>query len=303
MPAYFTNAQQHFILGGQACLWTENVPTPQHAEYMLLPRLLALAEALWTPQINKDYKRFIMKTELQFERFDKQGINYARSMYNVNIRPQFDSSAKAVNVSLASQTYQYPVYYTTDGTMPTTVSSLYLKPFTINKSSIIKAATYKEGRLVSKINTDTIVVHKAFAAAINMLRANDAFSRLTDGILGTVEPYDQRWVMITDSIATIIIDIKQQQALHDFSMRFMEEPVGYMYLPKSISVSVSADGKHYQSSFAINNTEKPQELRHIKTFSKKLHQEARFIKVEIHNASYNKIAEQNIMMADEIIIK
>ena len=302
MPASFTNAQQHFILGGQACLWTENVHTPQHAEYMLLPRLLALSEALWTPQTKKNYKRFIEKTELQFERFDKQGINYARSMYNVNIRLQFDSSTQRVNVTLANQTHQYPIYYTTDGTAPTAVSSLYLKPFSIHKNSVIKAATFKEGRLVSKINADTIVVHKAFAAAVNTLPDNDAFGRFADGILGTVEPYDRRWVMITDSVATIIIDMKQQQALHSFFMRFMEEPVSYMYLPKSVAVSISADGEYYQPSFTINNTDKPQELRHIKTFSGKLQQQARFIKVEIHNASYNKAAEQNIMMTDEIIV-
>jgi hexosaminidase len=35
------------VLGGQANLWTEYVPDQDTAEYMLLPRLLAMAEALW----------------------------------------------------------------------------------------------------------------------------------------------------------------------------------------------------------------------------------------------------------------
>jgi hexosaminidase len=35
------------VLGGQANLWTEYVADQDTAEYMLLPRLLAMAEALW----------------------------------------------------------------------------------------------------------------------------------------------------------------------------------------------------------------------------------------------------------------
>ena len=303
MPPSFTGEQQKFILGGQGCLWTENIPTPQRVEYMLLPRLLALSEALWTPAKAKNYKRFIEKTEMQFMRFDKQGISYARSMYNVNIRPLFDSSTQTVKLTLANQTYQYPIHYTTDATTPTVKSPLYIKPFEINKNSIIKTATFKNGEIVSKINTDTIVIHKAFAASIKMSHANEASNRLVDGVLGTVEPYDHRWVMTTDSVATIIVDVKKQQLLHLFSMRFMEEPVGNLYLPKSIAVSTSMDGINYQTSFTINNTDKIQELRHVATFKKALQQQARFIKVEIRNASYNKTADQNIMMMDEIIVE
>jgi len=303
MPVSFTGERQKFILGGQGCLWTENIPTPQRVEYMLLPRLLALSEALWTPATAKNYKRFIEKTELQFRRFDRQGINYARSMYNVNSRPLFDSSTQTVKLTLTNQTYQYPIHYTTDETKPTSKSALYAKPVDIIKSSIVKTATFKNGEIISKINTDTIVIHKAFAASIKMSPANESSTRLIDGILGTVEPYDHRWVIITDSVTTIIVDVKKQQLLHSFSMRFMEEPVGNFYLPKSLAVSISADGINYQTSFTINNIDKIQELRHVTTFNKILQQQARFIKVEIHNASYNKIADQNIMMMDEIIIE
>lgn len=47
-PDTLTVDQAKHILGGQANLWTEFVPHPDHAEYMLLPRMPALSEALWT---------------------------------------------------------------------------------------------------------------------------------------------------------------------------------------------------------------------------------------------------------------
>ncbi len=51
------DAQKH-ILGVQANLWTEYIATPEHLEYMLLPRMLALSEVQWCPQGTKDFARF-----------------------------------------------------------------------------------------------------------------------------------------------------------------------------------------------------------------------------------------------------
>ncbi len=46
------------LRGVQANLWTELIATPEHAEYMLYPRLFALAETAWTPASAKEYKGF-----------------------------------------------------------------------------------------------------------------------------------------------------------------------------------------------------------------------------------------------------
>ncbi|MBQ8837832.1 MAG: beta-N-acetylhexosaminidase [Bacteroidales bacterium] len=48
----------HHILGVQCNVWTEFISTPQHMEYMLLPRMLAISEVQWTPAVSKDYERF-----------------------------------------------------------------------------------------------------------------------------------------------------------------------------------------------------------------------------------------------------
>ena len=46
------------VWGVQGNVWTEYIPTPEHAEYMIYPRLLALAEVAWTNPQQKDWKRF-----------------------------------------------------------------------------------------------------------------------------------------------------------------------------------------------------------------------------------------------------
>ena len=63
------------LLGVQANLWTELIPTPEHAEYMLYPRLFALAETAWTPARAKEYKGFRRRARKLLDVFRARGYN------------------------------------------------------------------------------------------------------------------------------------------------------------------------------------------------------------------------------------
>ena len=67
------------ILGPQCNLWTEYIPTPEHLEYMLLPRMLGLSEVAWCPQGTKDYPKFLKEVrEHQYKVLDAMNYNYKR---------------------------------------------------------------------------------------------------------------------------------------------------------------------------------------------------------------------------------
>ena len=63
------------ILGAQANLWTEFIPDPRYLEYMLLPRLCALSEVVWSPASLRDFDDFTRRMTSQYERFAAAGIN------------------------------------------------------------------------------------------------------------------------------------------------------------------------------------------------------------------------------------
>ena len=73
--------RSHHILGVQANLWTEYISTPEHLEYMLLPRLLALAEVQWCRPEHRDYARF-HRVLLDHESavLEQAGYNYRREI-------------------------------------------------------------------------------------------------------------------------------------------------------------------------------------------------------------------------------
>jgi hexosaminidase len=303
-PAGITDEESKHILGVQACLWTENVATAGRVEYMLLPRLLALAEVGWSPPSKKSYPSFIRKVENEFRRFDKEGIQYATSLYNVSIMPVHDTVKNIITVTLADQTHLYPVYYTLDGTAPSSSSKKYKGPFTITKGSVVKAATFDGSRQLGKVNIDTFLLHKATASSIVGDEGN-ALGRLTDGIYGTVEPYDGRWVSFTDSVVVVLLDLGRNAPLRTISLKFMEDQVGNVFLPASVELFASADNKQFKKIHSVVNKEVPEQLlRHVKQLeASSLNTRARFIRIVITNANLSPERQKNIMLLDEITVQ
>lgn len=61
------------ILGAQANLWTERIPTPEHAEYMLYPRMFALAEVVWSDPEGRSYEEFRPRALLRVRKAVEKG--------------------------------------------------------------------------------------------------------------------------------------------------------------------------------------------------------------------------------------
>lgn len=75
-----TPEEQGYILGVQANLWTEYIATWPHAQYMLLPRLSALAEVGWSLD-RKDYGDYLRRVRRLAKLYDAYGYNYAKHIF------------------------------------------------------------------------------------------------------------------------------------------------------------------------------------------------------------------------------
>lgn len=71
-------ALQPYYKGVQANFWTEWVTEPSVLEYLMLPRLAAVAEAGWTPQEKRNYEDFKERIRKDAELYDLKGWNYGR---------------------------------------------------------------------------------------------------------------------------------------------------------------------------------------------------------------------------------
>jgi hexosaminidase len=76
VPGILNADQQKFIIGVQACLWSENIQTPEQAEQHILPRLCALSEVGWTNPERKDWNNFKERLNYHYIYLDRMNVNY-----------------------------------------------------------------------------------------------------------------------------------------------------------------------------------------------------------------------------------
>jgi hexosaminidase len=140
IPNGATAADTKHIIGVQGNLWTEFVPTFARVQHGLYPRVAALSEVGWSPANAHDWTGFLQRLSAELARYRALGIGYADSAF----APAFDVTAGGkgmLHVALSNQTNFGEIRYTTDGSAPTSKSTLYAHPLEISKATL-RAATF-----------------------------------------------------------------------------------------------------------------------------------------------------------------
>ncbi len=141
--------RQH-LLGVQANLWTEHMPSEADVERMALPRAAALAESAWTAEPRRDWADFLTRLPAQLDRYRRRGLVADDGAVAVDIRARRVGSEVAVQ--LANQT-GYPIGFTTDRSVPDAASAVAAGALTVPLGTTVRAASFAGGRAVAPVAT------------------------------------------------------------------------------------------------------------------------------------------------------
>ncbi|MEN8193226.1 MAG: family 20 glycosylhydrolase [Bacteroidota bacterium] len=291
IPEELSPKQHKYILGAQANVWTEHIPTPEHVEYMMTPRISAIAEVCWTNKELKNLDDFLSRMDKQFNRYSVAGINYAKSEYNVAIKNKFDAATKSMALELDSELPNLDIYYTLDGSDPDTNSIKYSKPFSINQNTNVKAVSYKNKKKMSNITTRNFQVHKAFGKEITVVNPyKEKYSAggkygLVNGLYGG-SSHNSQWQGYEGVDFEAVLDLGESTEIKTIETKFIQKNKSWIYLPEFVEYSFSEDGKIYSGNIKIVNeipkrksgiviepfTVNPKNLstRYIKVFAKNI---------------------------------
>ncbi|WP_052309391.1 family 20 glycosylhydrolase [Porphyromonas catoniae] len=154
IPSAIAPDKRHHIKGAQANLWAEYLYTTDIMQYRAFPRVIALAEATWTPQDRKDYKSFERRLNGAYIRLDQHKVNYhiplpEQPLPGSKASASLNFVAFTDTTSLTLQTSRpITIVYTTDGSEPTAESSRYIAPIKVSESQVVKVASVlPSGRL------------------------------------------------------------------------------------------------------------------------------------------------------------
>lgn len=232
------------LMGVQACMWMEFCNAPEDVDYLLFPRLSALAEVAWAKPERKNWKSYLKALDHFNEHLTAKGIVYARSMYNIQhtVTPKDD----CLQVQLDCIRPDVEVRYTTDGTMPTVQSALYTRPLMLTSTKTIKAATFASGKQMGQTLELPVVWNPTTAKAIKSIGA-DNIGLLVNGVRGSLKYTDSEWCswMKNDTVS-FTLDLKKPETVNRLTLGSITNYGMAVHKPARIETLISTDGADFR---------------------------------------------------------
>jgi hexosaminidase len=253
VPQEIPEEHKHYILGGQANLWTEQIATAEHAEYMMMPRYSALSEALWSGQPKKNWEAFEQKLIQQMDRYEKLGFNFARSAFTPLLHVKYLDERDELEVSIARDLNLYPVHYTMDGSIPTPQSAVYTEKLYLKSGESLKALTFREGAPFGFVSLIEDLPNKATGKIVSYNSvwekeyAAKGHESLVDAQLATKRGDHPDWQGFKTNDLDIVIDLEKVDTISRVWINmFQHSGMTRVQFPESIEVYGSVDGKQYK---------------------------------------------------------
>ncbi len=236
--------KSNYILGVQGNTWSEYMYDEAKRDYMVFPRILAVAEIGWTNLDRKDYKDFERRIENAYVRLDGHAINY-----HIPQPEQPNGSCNFVaftdKASLEFKTTRpIKMVYTLDGSEPTPASTAYTAPIEITETTTLKIASVLPSGKMSPIRT--IQVEKqSLAPAKEVAKTTPGLNmEVTDGMYLNVKELEAAQ---KETKKSVIKDLKEIRSVvkTSESMRGVNQyaavAAGYVNIPEDGVYFISSD--------------------------------------------------------------
>lgn len=301
MPAELNLTEQHYVKGVQANAWSEYMSDVKKAEYMIFPRIIALAEIGWSKKEYKNYPDFLFRLNntLKF----LKGINYSSSFYEIT--GQSESNGYVLKTDMPNA----EIRYTLNGSEPTRNSRKYTSNIKLEKSAIIKAKLFNGFHPVGKLFERQIIKSLASGKIIslkNLGTGNYSIDKqnLVNGIQGSYLYNNGEWLGLSGTDFEAVVDLGTDKTIHEIGINVLNYQWQKMHPPKELILEVSADNISFkevsrQTKFSVEG---------INTALHKINPvKARYIRIKATNAGiipngFYGAGTKAWLMVDEIIV-
>lgn len=312
ISADFNEEEAKHIIGVQANLWTEYMPTFSQVQYMELPRMAALSEVQWS-NAPKDYDNFMERLPQMVNQYIANNYNFSSRGFDVRETVQFDTIDHTLSVELSALGTS-PIFYTLDGTEPTPESTKYDGPVKIDRSTVFKAIAVSPFNKWNVV-TDSFTFNKATARKISLEAmpakkySADGPRTLVDGQFGANGFNTGRWLGFFKDDAIATIDFEEPLTISKVSVNTNVDTWDDIFDAQNMKVLLSDDGKTWREVASLTN---PMPERHYKglynntlTFEP---QEARYAKIALGTIKsmpewHGAKGKPGFLFIDEIVIE
>ena len=305
IPAELTQEEGKHVLGAQANVWTEYMPTEKSVEYMVFPRLSAMADVLWGSKSNRNWDLFRKRLPTEFKRYGQLDIHASKAFFDVQFKSTVTSDNKIL-LTLSCDCPDAQISYTLNGK-----TLVYKDPFYLLHSDQIKATAFIDGIQQGKTSTKQFIVSKITGLSYTQSMKSGWYDggnayALTDGIPGNDKDFTQ-WVGFgKGQDVEVLVDLQSVQKIKRFTVGMLNAP--------AMCAQISPDIKLYGSNNGIAYKLIAEKLLSIPTETNRVIvrpeltfpvTEVRYLKIQLKNPNFcptDKLegTECGTMFLDEI---
>jgi hexosaminidase len=240
IPEGLKDQEAQYILGGQANLWTEYIPSFEQLTYMTYPRAIALSQALWGGT-KAPYKAFegvlktfhiprlmgsILNTNVSLS-FMKPSFKFNRTLDGISLGFEFKDTNESVVVS-ANDGH--------DGVWLDHNKTIDFKRTTKNTSE--HKLTFFSACCADSLS---IIEHQGLGAKVTYItppnsRYDSGDLTLVDGQFGARPWRGYQWVGFDTNSITIRIDLGKKTKIKGLEIGFLNEPSSWIHLPEEVVI-------------------------------------------------------------------
>ena len=255
------NAQQAtHIIGAQGNVWTEYITNEEYLQEMVVPRICALSEVLWSPKDSRDYNSFTSRLQSHFKFLNFNKINYSTALYDISSRIH-RSSESNIEIELSTKFPRGKIHYTIDGTDPKLSSPVFTSNVITDQSLPIHAALFEGVQQLGNVFRRNFSVSLSTGKEITLANPpheeynmRGTFS-LVDGAKSSLPWLPEEWLGFAGKDLDATINLGNLLRISSVMVDVLKETAGKIYLPKEVVVLSSENGKDFVKVASLNQAE------------------------------------------------
>jgi len=249
IPAELTDKEARLIIGGECNMWTEHVPDEETLDNKVFPRMLGMAEGLWSGSEEKSYAEFLERVYVHHDILDDMAVDCGYE--TIPFEYDITRTGKEINVKIKKNIASVDIESTMNEESVDLEEGITLGD--LEESSFITYAINRE--LGIEDNVVNVHPHSSLGAKVEYPEVEDmeneyspwytggGDSALTDGVLGSLDFRDGHWQGFWGTDMECVIECGHlSDSIHSIEANFYQYSNSWIFIPKSFKVGYTMDG-------------------------------------------------------------
>jgi len=258
VPKELSEGERKYILGGQANLWTEYLPDFNAVCYSEFPRLVAMAEVLWTEEKNrKSYNEFVVGlNKYVFPYFDKRGINYSRAAFEPKVIWDYDKVGITLSIEYPLEDAEVNLVKSHNLELNENIGLIQSRVFIAQSETKVLHTYSAEVRIEHQlVGKSEVKVYSHLGLGCNVRFKTPPSEKynvhgdlgLVDGVVGAKPWKGDQWLGFENDTVQFSVNLSRKQKVGTISLGTLDDPGSWIYRPREVQLKYSANGKKWKT--------------------------------------------------------